>query len=260
MKDPPSCLSVLNSIIRVKLLRFVLVLGLAAIAVRGEEPSSGYSIATDFTYTSKYYFRGVKSQDSALQPSLTLTKGNASIGIWSSQALEHRSATWADGNEIDVSASYTHPIDKDYSLTFGGNLYTYPSARASLDELKHTTEFSLSLAGPVGPLSAELAVYRDIDYKSNTLQLDLSYSFALPNEKGSFDVGGYVGTTDIGDYNAGLAGTGGYNYRYYGLDASLSYKLGDHSTVKVGVHWTDVARLPSPSDNVWFSIGVGSEF
>lgn len=233
---------------------------LLSLSLQADEPASSYSIATDFTYTTQYFFRGVKNQEQAFQPSITLTSGSWTAGIWTSQALNKRAASWAQGKEYDFFGSYNYAIDEKYTLTAGGTYYYYPSARPSLSEPKSTYEFSLAVAGPVGPLTGKLTAFHDFKLDSNTFQLDLGYSVPMAGEQGSFDFGGYFGSTDIGDFDAGLPGTGGYDYRYYGLDASVSYKLSKTATAKLGVHWTDVSGVPSSDDNVWVSLGVTMNF
>jgi len=225
-----------------------------------DEPASAYSVSSDFTYTTQYFFRGVKNQEQAFQPSVTLTSGNWTTGVWTSQALNKKAASWAQGKEYDFFGSYNYAINEKYSLTVGGTYYYYPSARPSRDEAKNSTELNVAVAGPVGPLAGKITAFRDFDFKSTTFQLDLGYSMPLADKRVSLDFGGYFGTTNIGDVNADRPGTGRYDYRYYGLDTSVSYKLSDHATAKLGVHWTDVSGLPTPDDNVWVSVGVSMNF
>jgi len=243
-----------------KIALFAAVIALSLNLKAADEPVSSYSVSSDFTYTTQYFFRGVKNQEQAFQPSITLTSGSWSTGVWASQALNKKAASWAQGREIDFFGSYVYAINEKYSVTGGGTYYYYPSARPSLSEPQSTYELSLALSGPVGPLTGKLTAFHDFKLDSNTFQFDLGYSMPLPDERGSFDVGAYYGSTDIGDFDAGLPGTGGYDYRYYGLDASVSYKLCKSATAKLGVHWTDVSGLPSPADNVWVSIGVTTSF
>jgi len=239
-------------------MRKTLLAALALIAAAGlsaEEAKSSYSITSDVTYTTRYFFRGVKNQDSALQPSITYTQGAFSGGIWTSQALGNKDTSWAQGKEYDFVGGYTFSLENNTSVTLGGTYYYYPSARPSLSEPKKTYEGSIALAAPVGPLSGKLTFFHDFKYDSNTLQADLGYS--VPMSSGSFDVGAYFGYNDIGDGDADLPGTSGYTYKYYGLDASIGVKLSDKATAKLGVHWTDTrGDIASPDKNVWVTLGV----
>lgn len=227
----------------------------AASLLHAEEAKSSYSITTDFTYTTRYFFRGVKNQDSALQPSVTFAQGPLSFGVWTSQALSDKKASWAQGKEYDFFGGYAFTVDEKYSLTLGGTYYYYPSARPSLSEPKKTYEGSIAFAGPVGPLSGKFTMFHDFKLDANTLQADLGYS--VPINNGSFDVGVYYGYNDIGDGDGDLPGGSGYTYKYYGVDASVSVKLSDKATVKLGGHWTDTTGdLASPDKNLWVTLGV----
>lgn len=241
--------------------RFIpLLAALLTLPLPAAEPAPKYSVSSDFTYTSAYFFRGVKNQEQAIQPSVTLTQGDFSTGIWISQALNKKTETWAKGREIDFSGTYTHTLNDKYSVSANLTYYYYPSARPSLDEPKSTYELYLSVSGPVGPLTGKLTAARDFKYKSNSWQFDLGHSIPFAGDKGSFDLGGYFGTTDIGDFDAGLPGTGGYDYRYYGLDAGVSYQVAEKSTATLTLHWTDVSGVPPSSKNVWVSFGISTEF
>lgn len=227
----------------------------AASLLRAEEPKSSYSITTDFTYTTRYFFRGVKNQDSAFQPSVTFAEGPVSLGIWTSQALDNKTTSWAQGKEYDFFGGYTWALNEKYSLTAGGTYYYYPSARPSLSEPKKTYEANLGVAGPVGPLTGKVTMFHDFKLDANTFQLDLGYSVPISN--GSFDVGAYYGYDDINDGDGDLPGSTGYTYKYYGVDASVSVKLSDKATLKLGGHWTDTkGDVPSPDKNLWVTIGI----
>ena len=239
-----------------KLLLTVLALAAAA-GLRAEEAKSSYTITSDFTYTSRYFFRGVKNQDSALQPSVTFAQGPLTLGVWASQAIRHRDEAWSEGKEIDLFGGYSFALDDKYSLALGGTVYLYPSARKAFSEPKSSYEGSLAFSGPLGPLSSKVTYFHDFKYKSDTFQGDLGYSVPLANDAGSLDVGGYYGYNDIGDGDANLPGTGGYTYKYFGLDASVSLKVSEKATAKLGFHWTDTTGdLGHRDENFWVTLGL----
>lgn len=228
---------------------------LAAAGLSAEEAKSSYSVTADFTYTTRYFFRGVIAQDQAFQPSITYSQGAFSGGIWSSQALNDKTAQWAQGKEYDFFAGYTFALEENRSVTVGGTYYYYPSARPSLSEPKKTYEGYIAFATPIGPLSGKLTAFHDFKLDSNTLQADLGYSVPISN--GSFDVGVYYGYNDVGDGDGDLPGTAGYTYKYYGADASVSVKLSEKATIKLGGHWTDTSGdVASPDKNLWVTLGV----
>lgn len=226
-------------------------------ALFAEETKSSYSISTDFTFATEYIFRGIEQQDRAFQPSITLAYDALTLGIWSSQALNHKRESWAQGSEIDFTAAYAIPVTKDTTLTFGGTYYYYPSARPSLGEPDGTYEPSVGISGPLGPLAASATYYHDFVLRANTVLFTVAHGFALAGDKGSFDVSAFYGSNDITDGNGDLPGTGGVDYRFFGADAVLSYKASATTTAKVGAHYVDVSRLAgAPGANIWFSVGV----
>jgi uncharacterized protein (TIGR02001 family) len=221
-----------------------LLIAAAALAVaaglRAEEPKSSYSVTADFSYATKYVFRGFKQTEDAFQPSVTVASGGFTAGLWSSMALTDKKAGWAQGREYDVFASYAIPVDKA-TITFGGTAYLYPSARPSLGEDDKTYELSAGVALPVGPLSGSATYFHDMVLDSNTFEFGLGYSVGF--EGGSFDVKGTYGFNDIEDGNGDLPGTGGVDYRYWAVSASLSYKVAESVTAKAGVTYTGVNKV-----------------
>lgn len=231
-----------------------LLIGAASLQAQ-DAPTSSYSVTTDFTYASEYIFRGIEQQDHAFQPSVTFTSGPLTLGVWTSQAINHKFASWSEGSEIDVFGAWTIPISK-YSLALGATYYWYPSARPSFGEPDSTWEPSVTFSGPlVGPLTFNVAAFHDFVLDSNTFQGGLGYSLPLPDEKGSFDVGVYYGKSKIDDGNGDLAGEPEFDYAYYGASVSVSYKLTEKSSMKVAVQYakTDVDGLPK---NLYFTVGV----
>lgn len=218
---------------------------LATLGLRAQEPASSYTITTDFTYVSEYIFRGVKQQDSAFQPSIAIAAGSFAGGIWTSQALEKRSASWAQGNEIDLFGTYSFKIAENYTLAIGGTYYLYPSARASLGELDETLESSIGISGPLGPLTGYGTYFHDFDLDSDTFEFGLSYAGSF-NDRSGYEVGGSYG---LASYDAGG------DYDYYSFKAVVTYKLTPSASLKVGAYWADT-DLTGLDSNTWISVGV----
>lgn len=217
----------------------------AALSLRAEEPASSYSITTDFTFVSEYVFRGVKQQNNSFQPSVAISAGSFSGGLWTAQAIDQKSSSWAQGNEIDLYGSYSFSLSENYSLAVGGTAYLYPSARPSLGELDETIEGSIGVSGPVGPLSGYATYFHDFDLDSDTFEVGLGYSFTL-SETASGEIGATYG---MANFDAGG------DYDYYALKLTASFKLAGSASLKVGVYLSDsdIAGLDS---NTWFSVGI----
>lgn len=232
-----------------KTLLTVLALTASAIGLRAEEPESSYSITTDFTYVSKYVFRGVLQSEASLQPSVLLTSGNLSLGIWSAQAVKDQTAAWAQGNEFDFYGSYAFAFDGGYTVTLGATSYQYPSARPSMGELDSTFETSLGLSVPLGPLSGSAIYFHDFDLDSDTLELSVGYSHEI-DDKNSFGVGVSYGSASF---------DAGGDYDYYSGKFTYSYKLTPKATLNLGFNWAD-ADLAGLDSNTWVSVGVSAGF
>ena len=220
---------------------------LAALSLRAQEPASSYSITTDFTYVSEYIFRGVKQQNTAFQPSISLAAGSFSGGLWTSQALDQKAASWAQGSEVDAFGSYSFSLSEDWSVAPGFTYYLYPSARPSLGELDKTFELSLGVSGPIGPLSSYATYFHDFDLDSDTIEVGLGYSTSL-SEKATFD----LGVT----YGAARFDAGG-DYDYFAAKLTLSFKLTASASLKVGAYWAD-SDITGLGSNTWFSVGVST--
>lgn len=244
----------LHACFRSTLLRLVVLVS----APGGALPASTLTI--DVTCASEYVFRGVEQQDAALQPAVTYTRDALSLGLWSSQALTNRSQSWARGNETDLWGSYDFALDERTTLTTGGTIYLYGSARAAAAEPDHTWELSLGLARDFGPVQVGATWYHDFKLRSDTLALTLSRGFELPRGWGSLELGAHFAANRIRDADGGLPGTGGFSYRYFGADLNWERPLTAALTAKAGLHYTGVGRLPGAPDNLWFHLGVSAGF
>lgn len=230
---------------------------LAAAGLRAEETKSSYSITTDFFYASEYIFRGIEQQDQAFQPAVTFTKDTLSLGVWTSQALTNKSLVWAQGSEIDLWGTYGLPAGPA-TITLGGTYYWYPSARPSFSEPGHTFELSAGVSAPLGPLTGSATYFHDFVLEANTLQLGLAYSIPIEKDRSSFDLAATYGFNDIGDGDGGLPGTTGFDYRYYALSATFSSKLTAAATLKAGLTYTGVSRIPGAPKNLIFTVGLSA--
>jgi uncharacterized protein (TIGR02001 family) len=239
-----------------KTLLAVLALTAGSIGLHAEDPKSSYSITSDFTYTTQYFFRGVLQQKSAFQPSVTFAQGPLSLGVWTSQALESKSTAWSQGNEVDLFGSYSFALAEGYTASVGGTYYYYMSARPSLGEPKDTYESALSLSAPLGPLAGKVSYFHDFVLKSDTFQFDLGYSKPLADGAAQFDAAAYYGLNDIGDGNGDLPGKAGFDYAYYGVTAAVSGKISEKLTLKVSGNWANVSDLPQAKTKIWLTVGV----
>ncbi len=236
---------------------------IAGLGLRAEEASS-YSVTADFSYTSAYVFRGVQQiNGGAFQPSVTISNSNGfSFGVWTSHAIDTGYKNTLNGstinNEVDVFASYTYKVNDKLSVVGGGTYYWYPQTKGGpVDDA--TYELNLGASYSLGSVALSGTYYHDFVNKSDTLQGGATYSIPLPDEKGTFDLSGFIGWNDIDEY-LGVAGAT-ESYGYAGLDAKVTYALTSASKLKVGATWsvTDNAGALTTDDDLflYFSISAG---
>ena len=114
---------------------------MASIAIAGAaESKSPYTVTTDFSYTSDYVFRGLKSAGNSFQPSVEVAVGDFNAGLWTNQPINK-----GENNEIDLYAGYRFNVNSRFALESAATYYLYPEARASLGETKRSYELSAEI-------------------------------------------------------------------------------------------------------------------
>lgn len=230
-------------------LALVTLLAATGLFAQDAAPAKSYSVTADVTFVSKYVFRGFWQQDNSLQPSLEISAGGFTAGVWAAQALKDRTSAWAKGTEVDFYGSYEFALPNDFALTVGVTSYQYPKNRPSLGELNNTFEGNVGLSGAVGPVSLAATYYHDWDLDSDTFEFGASFGNEI-NGTVSYEAGATYGVVNY---------KGGGDYDYYCLDLVFRFKLDDRFTLSTGVHWSDT-DIHGLADNTWFSVGVSAGF
>lgn len=205
-----------------------IILVLAALAaglgLRAEDPApaSSYTITADFTYASKYVFRGVKYADKSFQGTLKGTFGDFYAGLWTNQPIDH-----AVDNEIDFYAGYGSKLNDNWAFDGGVTVYTYPELDTSAGGDKATTEGYIGLNGTYGAVTTGVYAYYDFTLEAFTLQGTAGYSIPI-DDKSSFNLLATLGN---------VSPKGGDSYTYYGIGATVPYKINDNATFTAGVQW-----------------------
>jgi uncharacterized protein (TIGR02001 family) len=206
-------------------------------------PASSYSVTADFTYATRYVFRGVQLAKGAFQPSVKLTVGDFYASVWSSMPADKGYEL-----EFDYTAGYGFKLAEGWALDTGVTAYTYPGLGGGGD--KATYEGFAGVNGTIGVLSSGTYGYYDFTLKALTLQEALGYSVTL-DPKTSINFLATLGRVwpDAGD-----------NYFYYGLGVTVPYKLSDKATVTVGAQYAtnDISGLAG--DHFWGTLGFTYAF
>jgi uncharacterized protein (TIGR02001 family) len=200
-----------------------------------------YSVTVDFPYASKYVFRGVQYAEDSFQPSAKLTVGSFYAGLWTNQPI-----TSNIDNEIDLYAGYGFKLSDTWSLDVGATYYYYPEADASLGGFEHTFEPYAGVTGTFGSFTVGGYAYYDFDWESWTLQGTVGYSVPI-SDKATFSLLGTIGNVspDAGD-----------DYTYYGIGATVPYKLSDTATFTVGVQYATHDMDFVDDSHFWGTVGV----
>ncbi len=232
----------------------VLAVGLtaAAVGLQAQETKSSYSVTTDFTYTSKYVFRGLKASDEAFQPSVEVSAGDAYVGVWTSQPV-----TKSQNNEVDFYTGYKIKASEELSFEAVGTYYLYPEAKAA--QIRESYEAGLGATYTVGGISTSVYGYYDFRLEAETYQASVGYSLPLKDLGTSLDFTANYGVVKATNFDA--AGLDEY-YTFFGADLSLPYHLSEKASLVAAVHYGDSRQIAvvGHSDNFWYSVGVSVGF
>ena len=217
------------------------------------------SVTTD--YVSEYVFRGVSFARGAVQPGIEVSKGDFTVGVWSSAALGEVSA--AAGDEIDVYASYGFAVSDVISASVGATIYHYPDVDGGLFDFgdASTLEFSGGLEFDT-VLAPSVTAYYDIDLEAFTLEGGVGHSVPM-SDKTSFDLG----------LTAGFVTADGADYQYGQASASVGYAFSDDVSAYVGANYAVSSEdslqfkvdgngdaFTNKDNLLWFGIGFGAGF
>lgn len=202
-----------------------------------------YSVTADFTYATKYVFRGVQLAKGAFQPSVKLTTGDFYASIWSSMPVDKGYEL-----EFDYNVGYGFKLAEGWALDTGLTVYTYPGLGGGAD--KATYEGYLGVNGTIGVLSTGTYAYYDFTLEAFTIQEALGYSAKIDDKTSvNFLVTlGHV-APDAGD-----------SYNYYGVGVTVPYKLSDKATVTVGAQYADHDISGLEGSHFWGTLGFTYAF
>lgn len=209
-----------------------------------EAPS--YSVTLDFPYTTKYVFRGVELARGSIQPSLEVASGDFTAGIWTSQPITDNT-----DNEIDFYAGYSFSLAENWSFDAGAALYYYPELDTSGGADKTTWEPYVGITGEVGGVAPGLYLYYDLTLEVLTVEGQLGYSVPLESVGSSLNFGANLGRVDP---------QSGSGYTYYGVGASVPFKISQSGTVTVGANYAHNNISGIDNSHFFGTIGISVGF
>jgi uncharacterized protein (TIGR02001 family) len=228
-----------------------------AMAPTASAQDSDISVSTGVDYVTEYVFRGVSFAGAAVQPYAEVSTGNFTVGGWFSTAIGEDSV--AAGDEFDLYAGYSVPLEGSISLDIGATYYHFPQGGdffSTKDGNSGSYEVSASLGFGDLPLSPSISAYYDFTFEAFTLEGSVEHSVAI-GESQSFDLGltvGHVEADDGGAYDWGTA------------SASLAHAFTDDVGVFVGGNYSinseDLLNFGGTpkGDKLWFGTGISAGF
>jgi hypothetical protein len=214
-------------------------------------------------------FRGLQRiKGDAFTPSIEATMGNASrngyLGLWTMQPITKHDRV-GQNNEIDIYAGYKQKLTRTLSAEAVGTFYWYPEASAIDPFGKNSYELGAKLTYASHGITASACGYYDFRLEAMTGVGLIGYSFPIAKLGTSIDVGFYVGTIGIRNWQPDAPGglpKVRESHTYYGFDVNVPYHISERALVSVGLHYASNQNTPvgTPANKVWFTLGLTTRF
>lgn len=227
---------------KIALILAALVAGASLPAQAPAPAAPSYSVTADFTYTTKYVFRGVELAKGAFQPSLKVTSGDFYASVWNSSPVDKGYEL-----EFDYNAGYGVKLDDKWSLDTGLTVYTYPGLDGGP---KATYEPYIGANGTIGVLASGTYAYYDLKLKVFTVQQTLGYTFTV-DSKTSVALLGTLGRASANDSES---------YTYWGFGLTVPYKISDKATFTVGAQYADHNLSSATGNHFWGTVDFNYAF
>ncbi len=206
-------------------------LAAALLAATAMAPTASHagdvSVSTGVDYVTAYVFRCVQLGGASAQTYAEASVGNFTVGGWFSTGIGESSII--SGDEFDLYAGYSVPLDGSISLDLGATYYHYPQG-GSFFETDDGNAGSYEVSASVGfgdvPLAPSVTAYYDFTFEALTLEGALGHSFAL-GESQSLDLG----------LTAGLVDADGASWEYGQISAALGHAFTDDVSAYIGANY-----------------------
>ena len=241
------------------------LLAATAVVPNAFAQDSDISVSTGVDYVTDYVFRGVSLGGASVQPYVEASVGNFTVGGWFSTGIGESSII--SGDEFDLYAGYSVPLDGSISLDLVATYYHFPQGGdffSTNDGDSGSYEVSASVGFGDLPLAPSVTAYYDFTFEALTLEVGAGHSFAV-GAKQSLDLG----------VTGGLVDTDGGSYEWATASASLGHAFTDDVSAYVGANYSvnsdkllggfdldiDEFTTDDPSANLlWLGAGVSAGF
>lgn len=232
-----------------------------AFAPAANAQDADISVSTGVDYVTEYVFRGVSFAGAAVQPYAEASVGNLTVGGWFSTATGEDSIF--AGDEFDLYAGYSVPLDGSISLDLGATYYHFPQGGgffSTNDGNSGSYEVSASVGFGDLPLGPSISAYYDFTFEAFTLEGSIGHSISV-GEAQSFDLGLTVGHVEVD----------GGDYEWATASASLGHAFTDDVSAYIGGNYSlaserqlDFSRIVDEGigqkNHLWFGAGVSAGF
>lgn len=209
---------------------------------------SELSISATVAWESEYVFRGTQISDSAFQPAVDISYGNAYLGFWTSMPVNSKDDP---SREVDIYAGYGLDINETFSLDFGATVYYYPSIRDTVPTADRTTVEGYIGGSFATLLNPSLYFYYDFTLENFTIEGSAGHSFAV-NENVSFDLAAATGYVWV---------DGGQDYWYVQGSVDLVYAFTENAAFAIGTRASaNDLDAPARDANWWWGVSFTAGF
>lgn len=221
------------------------------------------AVRADFSYASRDVFRGVERAGSSAQATVEFFRDDFRGGVWAN--LPFAGGT---GREVNLNAAYIWHATADLTLEASVAHSWFSGAPAGDTKRTFETGLTATLAA-INGFTPGLAYYHDFRLRSDTVQASLTHSLALTKLGAFLDLSLFAGRATGDDWRPDAPGPRRHdNYGYWGAEAHLPYRVGPHSTVIAGLHYSDAIGRSGTNgpfgrtsrQNLWVTLGVSLDF
>jgi hypothetical protein len=221
------------------------------------------AVRADFSYASRYVFRGVERAGSSAQATVEFSRDDFRGGAWANLPF-----AGGVGREVNLNAAYIWHATADLTLEASVAHSWFPGALA--DDTKRTFEAGVTATlAAINSVTPSLTYYHDFRLRTDTVQASLAHSLALTKLGAFLDLSLFAGWATGDDWRPDAPGPRRHdNYGYWGVEAHLPYRVGPHSTVIAGLHYSDAIGRSETNgpfgrtsrQNLWVTLGVSLDF
>ena len=217
----------------------------------------------DLDFASKYVFRGLERAGASTQATGEFSRDNLRGGAWINLPL-----AGGKGSEADLNVAYSWQALS--GMKWEASARQYWVGKVAADGLRQSFEAGISAAlAPFNGFTPSVAFYYDLRLHADTTQVSLTRSIPLTGMGAFLDLNFFAGWVVGKNWRPDAPGPARSDgYSYWGADANLPYRIGPHSTVVGGLHFTDASGhsdangplVRSAGRNLWVTLGVSLDF